>query len=77
MYNMNNKTWIREPIQTWSSLNELKETKKNYYKAYMSTSQIVNWVKAGAHLREEGGMWGLDAICKTNQIVPSILPLSK
>ena len=39
---MNNKACIFEPIQTWSSLHELKETKKDYYKAYVSTCQIVD-----------------------------------
>ena len=29
---MNNKTWNCKPIQTWSSLHELSEIKKNFYK---------------------------------------------
>ena len=40
MYNMNNKTWSCKPIQTWSSLHELCEIKKDCYKAYMVTDQI-------------------------------------
>ena len=34
---MNNKTWSREPIQTWTSLPEINEIKKGCYKTYMVT----------------------------------------
>ena len=37
---MNNKTWGRKVIQTWSSLHELSETNKGCYKAYLVTYQI-------------------------------------
>ena len=58
MYNMNNKTWSRKPIQTWSSLDELSEIKKDCYKIYMVSYQLGDSVKASFHLRE--GLWGLD-----------------
>ena len=37
---MNIKTWSHEPVQTWSSLHELSEDKKDCLKACMVTYQI-------------------------------------
>ena len=37
---MKSRTWIHELIQTCSSLHELSEIKKDYYKVYMVTYQI-------------------------------------
>ena len=55
---MNNETWSYKPIQTWSSLHELSEIKKNCYKAYIVTYQIGDWIKAGVHLGRVSPRWG-------------------
>ena len=49
---MNIETWSHEPIQTWSSLHELTENKKDCHKVCMVTYQINDWIKAGVHLGE-------------------------
>ena len=50
---MNNKTQSREPIQTWSSLHETSEIRKDCYKAYMVTYQIGDRIKVGVLLWKE------------------------
>ena len=45
IYNTNFKMWSHKPIQTWSSLNELSENKKDCYKACIVTYQILDWTK--------------------------------
>ena len=39
---MNYKTWGHKPIQTWSSIHELREVKKDCYKTYTVTYQLGN-----------------------------------
>ena len=39
---MNNKAWSCEPIQTWRSLHELSEIKKDCSKTYMVIYQLGN-----------------------------------
>ena len=39
---MNFKMWSQKPIQTWSSPNGLSENKKDCYKAYIVTYQILD-----------------------------------
>ena len=75
---MNNKTWSCERIQTWSSLHELSEIKKDCYKACIHTYQIGDGIKAGAgvHLRESSVGSGPQPFFQTDQTVPSILESS-
>ena len=74
---MNNKTWSREPIQTWTSLPELNEIKKGCYKTYMVTYPLGYLIKAGGHLREEFMGSGPLPFFQTDQILPLILVSSK
>ena len=46
---MNNELWSREPFQTWTSIHELSEIKKDRYKTYMVTYQLGNLIKTGVH----------------------------
>ena len=61
---MNNKTWSCKPIQTWSSLYELRKINYDFYKVYMVTYQIGHRVKSGVHIGE-------GSFFQADQIVPS------
>ena len=67
---MYDKTWSRKSIQTWSSLHELREIKKDCYKVYMVTYQIGDRIKAGVHLGQESMGSGLLPFFQADQIVP-------
>ena len=43
MYLQLDKIWGRKPIQTWKSLNELSETKKDYYKTYLLINLVTEF----------------------------------
>ena len=71
IYNTNFKMWSHKPIQTWSSLNELSENKKDCYKACIVTYQILHWIKTSKQFLIMGrGLRSSDpcpSMCHQNQ----------
>ena len=74
---MDNKTWSCKLIQTWSSLYELKEIKKDCYKAYMFTYQIGDWIKVSVHRGEVSMDSRPLPLFQIVQTVPSVIISNK